>query len=94
MRSPMQYEDPVCGDIKGSDQVFYPETNNKSELIPIYDEARRLCSICDHLNECAEWGIHYEAHGVWGGLSPSEREKARRRRRIVRTSPPGWKEIA
>lgn len=93
MRSPMQYEDPVCADIKGVDQLFYPETSVSSVLVGIYAEARRLCNACQHINECAEWGINYELHGVWGGLSPKEREQIRKRKRIPRTAPPGESEV-
>lgn len=93
MRSPMQYEDPVCADIKGVDTLFYPETSISSVLVGIYTEARRLCNACQHINECAEWGITYEMHGVWGGLSPKEREQIRRRTKTPLTAPPGWKDV-
>lgn len=89
MRSPMDYEDPVCADIKNSEELFFFESSNVNLVAQAYNEARRLCGACQHLNECAEWGIHYEMYGLWGGLAPKEREEIRKRRKITRVQPPG-----
>jgi hypothetical protein len=57
---------------------FFPERNGDA---PHY-EAVKACRYCEVREECAEWAIHFEGYGYMGGLSPSERESIRRRRRI------------
>jgi hypothetical protein len=48
-----------------------------------YNIAKTLCNRCPHRQECAEWGIKNEAHGMWGGLTPKERAHLRQRRGIL-----------
>jgi WhiB family redox-sensing transcriptional regulator len=43
-----------------------------------YAEAKKVCMGCQHRVECAEWGIKNEIHGMWGGMTPRERQKLRR----------------
>lgn len=43
-----------------------------------YKEARKICMGCPYRVECAEWGIKNEIYGMWGGLSPRERQKLRK----------------
>ena len=39
-----------------------------------YKEAKKMCSFCPAIQACAEYALAaQEQHGVWGGLSPSER---------------------
>lgn len=48
----------------------------------LYDEARAVCGNCHVRGECLEHALDAnELHGVWGGLSPSERRRVRRARR-------------
>lgn len=43
-------------------------------------EAKAICSICPGINQCLRWALrHDERYGVWGGLSPEERERIRKR---------------
>jgi hypothetical protein len=42
--------------------------------------ARAVCSGCQVRAECLDYAIrNSEAHGVWGGLTPRERDELRRR---------------
>lgn len=49
--------------------------------------ALRICERCDIRAECAEWAIHYESDGIWGGLYPRDRLAIRRARGIVLDQP-------
>lgn len=44
-------------------------------------QAERVCSQCPVRQACLNWAVvKGEQHGVWGGLSESERRTAKRRR--------------
>lgn len=42
-----------------------------------------ICQTCHHLAECREWGIKHESHGIWGGLTPTDRQRMRKARGLV-----------
>ncbi len=71
-------ENPIYFYVDDDDEVDLPaELSNKS-----YDKAVEICKECFHKVDCAEWGIRYEKWGVWGGLTPLERIRVRRKRGI------------
>ena len=81
VRPPWHFEDPVCAEV-GTEIFFAADADDFNTVgIPqdTYKEARKICQTCDHVVECAEWGIRNENHGVWGGLSPAERKRLRGR---------------
>lgn len=45
--------------------------------------ARAICATCPHLVECADWAVahDHDLHGIWGGMSPTERVRERELRR-------------
>ena len=44
-------------------------------------KAQRICARCEVRPECLEFAMSSgEAHGVWGGTTPEERVRVRRRR--------------
>jgi hypothetical protein len=90
MRSPMEYERPLCQEVPWD--LFYPEVPEK-EMYSVYLDARKVCNLCEHRDECAEWGITYEIHGMWGGLTPVQREKIRSKRKVKRERPPAEREL-
>lgn len=52
--------------------AFFPEEGG-SQRIP-----KNICKDCPVRVRCLEYAIrNNETHGVWGGLSPSERQKLR-----------------
>lgn len=51
-----------------------------------YREAKKVCMGCQYRVECAEWGIENEIYGMWGAMSPRERQKIRRARGIKTSS--------
>lgn len=60
---------------KGMTHLFFPEGSKRST----YGPARQICDTCPVQAECAESGAD-EVHGVWGGMSPRERSRARKGR--------------
>lgn len=42
-----------------------------------------ICSSCHVKAECAEYAIHTEPWGFWGGLTPLERHRIRKQRNIA-----------
>lgn len=62
-------------------EFFYPE--DKGSGTGIYKLARTICSRCVVRNECLEWAVKHEDHGMWGGTTPVERRKIRRKRNII-----------
>jgi WhiB family redox-sensing transcriptional regulator len=83
MRKPWDFEEPLCAEV-GVELFFARDSDDKEQLLRAtsYQEAKSLCNKCVHQMECAEWGIKNEEHGVWGGLSPTERTAIRRVNRI------------
>jgi WhiB family redox-sensing transcriptional regulator len=53
--------------------LFYPQPGDDSRV------PKRICSSCEHKQECLMWAIdNEEEHGIWGGMSPRERRRIRR----------------
>ena len=77
MREPRQYEAPLCAEVDGD--AWFPENGANGSSVNI---AKSICKVCNHRFECAEWGITYERHGIWGGLTAAERKKIRRKRKL------------
>ena len=75
MRSPREFENPLCAQVDG--ELWFPDKGGDSTF------AKTICSQCSHVAECAEWGIKHEAFGIWGGLSNNQRREIRRRRNII-----------
>lgn len=65
-------------------EIFFPARGQKGGIHP--DKVKAIClrgCLVETRIACAEWAIHNEADGVWGGLSAPERRAIRRRRGIV-----------
>lgn len=61
-------------------EVYFPEPGVSAGFE--IEEAKRLCARCYFKSACAEWAIHHERHGIWGGLTPRERQRIRAERGI------------
>ena len=47
-------------------------------------EAKKVCHICPIEKRCLDYAIRNdEEHGVWGGMTHSERIRERRRRKLI-----------
>ena len=77
MREPREYEAPLCAQVGG--ELWFPD---KGGDVTGVSKALRICHQCIHRLECAEWGIHNETQGIWGGLTAQQRRVIRRKRNI------------
>lgn len=80
MRHPFEYEGPACSEVGGD--YWFPEKANGLMNTNEMKIAKTICSTCIHKLECAEWGIHNEHFGIWGGITEQERRIIRRERNI------------
>jgi len=83
-KAPWEFDQPLCAEI-GVEAYYIDDEDERSELpnVPgVIRQAKELCFSCVHRADCAEWGIVHERFGVWGGLSPNERNIIRRKRNI------------
>ena len=81
MREPRFYENPACAEIGGD--LFFPEKEVNAITKTEIDMAKKICLSCPHQQECAEWGIRKEIHGIWGGLTETDRRAVRKARKIT-----------
>lgn len=62
----------------GTDGKHRPqETHHEKRLRE--NTALGYCHMCPVIDLCAEWAVHHERYGVWGGLTETERQLVRRR---------------
>jgi WhiB family redox-sensing transcriptional regulator len=59
--------------------VFFPDMERGSAGTHVWAQARAICSGCPVKSECLEFQMKFEEatgrrDGMWGGLSPKERE--------------------
>ena len=80
MREPRFYENPSCAETGGD--LFFPEKEGQPFGNIEIAMAKRICLSCPHQTECSEWGINKELHGIWGGLTESDRRRVRKQRNI------------
>lgn len=60
-------------------EVFYPGDEVEESA---YDEARAICEACPVRATCqSEAMANREEYGMWGGLTPLERRRIRRKQR-------------
>ena len=81
MREPRFYESPSCAQIGGD--LFFPEKEGQAFGNIEIAMAKRICLSCPHQTECAQWGIKKEIHGIWGGLTESDRRRVRKEKNIL-----------
>lgn len=77
--NPRFFENPKCADLDVN--IFFEKDADDldSRIADAnYAEAKKICMSCQYQPQCAEWGIKHETHGMWGGLTPRERQKIRR----------------
>lgn len=54
--------------------LFFPERGASTK------EAKAVCRDCIVREECLEYALVYEKHGIWGGTSERERKRIRKQR--------------
>jgi WhiB family redox-sensing transcriptional regulator len=63
-------------------EFFFTEEDNERD-ISVYALGKTICSGCSVRQQCLEWAVRHEAHGLWGGMTPRERMLIRRKRNII-----------
>lgn len=78
--NPLNFNDGArCREIGGD--MWFPEPGVATGYA--VDWAIQICKSCPLQQPCAEWGIKHELHGIWGGLTHTDRMKIRRERGIT-----------
>lgn len=75
-------EAAACREHGVDPEIFFPvgETGPALRLIR---EAKAVCARCPVIAECREWALRAgEPDGIWGGMTTTERRRARRLRRV------------
>jgi hypothetical protein len=76
--SEVDWERAAC--LSTDTESFYPE--GAGEALATNRVLVKICNDCPIKSECANYAIHNEQHGFWGGLSPSDRAGIRKRKNI------------
>jgi WhiB family redox-sensing transcriptional regulator len=72
---PGEWADDAACDMSTAD-TFYPDKYDGGDTRP----AKRICAVCAVQAECLDFALKTDQRlGVWGGTSPSDREKLRRK---------------
>ena len=67
-------------------ELFFPVGSTGPALVQL-ENARQVCRSCPVRLPCLEWAIGVGINeGIWGGLSETERQSLRRRRRSGRST--------
>lgn len=78
MKALQENEGAECGQLP---EMFFPQGENMEMLVHEISIAKAICNRCPIQNVCAEYAmIAEEPYGIWGGLTPSERNILKRRR--------------
>ncbi len=71
----------VCKSVPNATKVFFLERGMNSNA------AKKICSTCPVTEECLEYALSFnlyeDSFGIFGGMTPQERENVRRARGIV-----------
>jgi len=71
--------EPECQEFP---DLFFPEEFHDPAAFPL---AKSYCRRCPIQVECAMYAINNnELHGIWGGLTPGDRLRARKRLNLVK----------
>lgn len=76
MQPRVSYRDLAMPDFAGSACADQSEIFDGEEFMDI-KAAKEVCGTCPLIETCLDWGMKFENHLVWGGLTPRERELKR-----------------
>lgn len=65
---------------------FFPDSRTRG-ITKDMRKAISTCHSCLVQNKCAEYGIHHEMFGIWGGLTEKRRVALRKERGITLKQP-------
>jgi WhiB family redox-sensing transcriptional regulator len=68
-------EAAACLEVQ-SEVSFFPDKEDLGGIV----KAKAVCATCPVADECLSWAIETnQSEGIWGGHTPKERRKLRRR---------------
>lgn len=74
------YPDALCATVPAHQREWWHANGRSIEVRHQQDAAKTICGQCPERARCATWAInHPEETGIWGGLTETERDTARRR---------------
>lgn len=80
MKGPWEFQNAPCTEV-GVNAFFaqdYDDPHSNGTTDSQFRDAKKVCSTCEYKTDCALWGIANETHGVWGGLTPKERNRMKK----------------
>ncbi len=78
LKPPWEFTNPLCSELGPA--LFFLEDDGIEYSKKDIDKIKALCNTCEHVIDCAEWGISKERFGIWGGLNNKERALIKRKR--------------
>lgn len=82
----MKYPDFSEASCAGIGIEFFFEDEETGKF-PNVRSARIICASCPVQKACTDWGLKHEKYGIWGGLTPNERERIRKAQNIILVDP-------
>jgi WhiB family redox-sensing transcriptional regulator len=65
--------------VSADPEIFFPVSAGGASARQI-EQARRVCARCPVRRECLDWAMSSgEMHGIWGGTTPEDRTRVRRK---------------
>ncbi|GGM84141.1 hypothetical protein GCM10012275_63480 [Longimycelium tulufanense] len=80
---------PACADAEDP-EIFHPVSEAQVETVA---EAKSFCAVCPVRRSCLEQALRRAEHGIWGGLTESERERLLRRRATQQPAVPRERDL-
>jgi WhiB family redox-sensing transcriptional regulator len=78
----MKYPDFTSATCRGIGvEFFYPEYQSATSSEE--RKAKLICRDCPVVQACLEWGLAHESFGIWGGTSPRERMRMRKKLNVT-----------
>lgn len=68
-------DSPACAEDDIDPELFFPAGPG---AIAQTRAAKQVCAACPVLDACREFALHNQVHGIWGGMTEAERDRARR----------------
>lgn len=78
MTKPWNFVGALCSQI--DTEFYFPE---KPIVTEENKKVKALCSRCSWKQECLDYALQYSVTGIWGGTSPRERQRIRKKLNIV-----------
>jgi WhiB family redox-sensing transcriptional regulator len=74
----------VCKGVPNATKIFFLERGMNSNA------AKKICGTCPVTSECLEYALSFNLHedsfGIFGGMTPQEREDLRRDRGMLKST--------